>query len=84
MCVFPNASDLSYNMLNGLFIDQYPQEEMVIHKKIKRGASTHQLVGHQVDDATHIEKNGLYICIIEKCIKITVDTLKYGIGNVTK
>ena len=41
---------------------------------------THQLVGHQIDDATHIEKTAY---IIEKCIKITVDPLKYGIGNVT-
>ena len=40
----------------------------------------HQLVGHQMDDATHIEKTAY---IIEKCIKITVDPLKYGIGNVT-
>ena len=37
---------------------------------------THQLVGHQIDD----EKTSY---IIEKCIKITVDPLKYGIGNVT-
>ena len=37
------------------------------------------LVGHQMDDATHIEKTAY---IIEKCIKITVDPLKYGTGNV--
>ena len=41
---------------------------------------THQLVGHQIDDATHIKKTAY---IIEKCIKINVDPLKYGIGNVT-
>ena len=41
---------------------------------------THQFVGHQIDDATHIEKTAY---IIKKCIKITVDPLKYGIGNVT-
>ena len=40
---------------------------------------THRLVGHQMDDATHIEKTAY---IIEKCIKITVDPLKYGTGNV--
>ena len=43
---------------------------------------TYQLVGHQIDDATHIEKTA-YTRIIEKYIKITVDPLKYGIGNVT-
>ena len=32
------------------------------------------------DDATHIEKTAY---IIEKCIKITVDPLKYGIGDIT-
>ena len=41
---------------------------------------THQLVGHQIDDATYIKKTAY---IIEKCIKITADPLKYGIGNVT-
>ena len=40
----------------------------------------YQLVGHRIDDATHIEKTAY---IIENCIKITVDPLKYGSGNVT-
>ena len=41
---------------------------------------THQLVGHQIDDATHFEKK---VSFIEKCMKITVDQLKYGTGFVT-
>ena len=41
---------------------------------------THQLDGHQIDDATHIKKTDN---IIEKCIKINVDPLNYGTVNVT-
>ena len=41
---------------------------------------THRLVGHQIDDATQIEKT---VSFIVKCMKITVDPLEYGIGNIT-